>query len=124
MFSNQPAILLIYNNKAIYFIVGSLYFYLIIKMKTLNINGVKTKRDVGLEIVKLEPSTLIPGSKSKGEVNIRIDEDVYNNCFTYYISMSKKTYRYSETYICNETGYKIFNSEKKCIEHLIHLKEN
>lgn len=55
--------------------------------------------------------------------NIMINDVYYENAFTSYYNISKKTGRYSHTFTCNKTGLKFNDSHKKLVEHILKFQK-
>jgi len=81
-------------------------------MKTLNLNGQKVKVDAEFLV-----GEVIAG---KYQVTVVINGKRYSNAFTGTCNISATTGRYSVTFVCNTTGAKFGDSEKKCMEHLLN----
>lgn len=55
-------------------------------------------------------------------VNVWINNVCYKNAVTSIFNVSKKTGRYSASFLCNKTGAKFNDSEKKVIEHILSMQ--
>ena len=55
-------------------------------------------------------------------VNVWINNICYKNAVTSICNISKKTGRYSASFVCNKTGIKFNDSEKKVVEHILNMQ--
>lgn len=91
--------------------------------KSIELNGKSTKANVCFTIFskahtisdRLKETFITP-------MSIWIDDVCYENAITAYCNMSKKTGKCSVSYICNKTGIKFPDSQKKIIEHILNMQ--
>lgn len=92
-------------------------------LKTIAKNGQITKLNV--EVSFDYSNKIVFDSYNKTTTvwpcSIKIDGVFYENAFTSYYNVSKKTGRYSQTFTCNKTGLKFNDSHKKLVEHLLKI---
>jgi hypothetical protein len=91
--------------------------------KSIELNGKSTKAKVGFA----EYSNTITTSDIFKEtystpMNVWIDDVCFENAITAICNLSKKTGRHTVSYICNKTGIKFPDSEKKVVEHILNMQ--
>lgn len=93
--------------------------------KTIELNGKKIIVNVNFDYDYLSTYTTSDRMKktSKRLVNVWINNVCYKNAVTSIYNVSNKTGRYSASFVCNKTGAKFNDSEKKVVEHILTLNQ-
>jgi hypothetical protein len=93
--------------------------------KTIELNGKSIKVNVGFQYHR---SDVITTSDRTGEtwtmpVSVFVNDICYEKAVTSICKMTKKTGRHYVNFVCNKTGVKFNDSEKKVIEHILTLNK-
>lgn len=92
-------------------------------LKTISKNGQNIKLNVEVSFDYSQEIVFSDNTKTTQNwpCNITINGALYKNAFTAIYNVSKKTGRYSQSFVCNKTGLKFNDSHKKLVEHLLKM---